>query len=74
MYCLFCSLVKHSCINPKSLAFGYLDEKPIDIGLMKFLGLCPLALSWYFEIAFAFSTSLAPFYDQCSPPMRARDR
>ncbi|RZS02475.1 hypothetical protein BHM03_00032527 [Ensete ventricosum] len=41
MYCLLRSLVEHSCINPKSLAFGYLNEKPIDIGLMKFLGLCP---------------------------------
>ncbi|RZS12907.1 hypothetical protein BHM03_00044423 [Ensete ventricosum] len=41
MYCLLCSLVEHSCINPKSLTFGYLDEKPIDTGLMKFLGLCP---------------------------------
>ncbi|RWW47052.1 hypothetical protein BHE74_00046993 [Ensete ventricosum] len=41
-YCLLCSLVEHSCINPKSLTFGYLDEKPIDIGLMKFpaLPLC----------------------------------
>ncbi|RZR87288.1 hypothetical protein BHM03_00014662 [Ensete ventricosum] len=39
-YCLLRSLVEHSYINPKSLAFGYLDEKPIDIGLMKFLGLC----------------------------------
>ncbi|RRT59201.1 hypothetical protein B296_00046017, partial [Ensete ventricosum] len=34
-----------SCINPKSPIFGYLDEKPIDIGLMKFLGLCPSVLS-----------------------------
>ncbi|RWW76967.1 hypothetical protein BHE74_00014902, partial [Ensete ventricosum] len=41
MYCLLRSLVEHSCVNPKSLAFGYLDEKPFDIGLMKFLGLCP---------------------------------
>ncbi|RZR72796.1 hypothetical protein BHM03_00017137 [Ensete ventricosum] len=51
----------HSCINPKSLNFGYLDEKLIDTGLMKFLGLCLSALSWYLEFAFAFSTSLAPF-------------
>ncbi|RWW85267.1 hypothetical protein BHE74_00006075 [Ensete ventricosum] len=36
-YCLLGSLVEHSCNNPKFLAFGYLDEKPIDIGLMKFL-------------------------------------
>ncbi|RRT75464.1 hypothetical protein B296_00006626 [Ensete ventricosum] len=28
---------KHSYINSKSLAFGYLDEKSIDTGLMKFL-------------------------------------
>ncbi|RZS05144.1 hypothetical protein BHM03_00035597 [Ensete ventricosum] len=46
MYYLFRSLVKHSCINPKSHTFGYPDEKPIDIGLMKFLGFCPSALSW----------------------------
>ncbi|RWW65299.1 hypothetical protein BHE74_00027399, partial [Ensete ventricosum] len=43
-YCLLHSLVEHSCINPKSYAFGYLDEKSIDTGLMKFLGLCPSAL------------------------------
>ncbi|RWW64902.1 hypothetical protein BHE74_00027824 [Ensete ventricosum] len=43
--------------NPKSLAFGYLDEKLIDTDLMKFLGLCPSALSWYFEFASAFFTS-----------------
>ncbi|RRT40399.1 hypothetical protein B296_00038886 [Ensete ventricosum] len=41
-YCLLHSLVEHSGINPKSLAFGYLDEKPIDTGLMKLLGLCLL--------------------------------
>ncbi|RWW59934.1 hypothetical protein BHE74_00033102, partial [Ensete ventricosum] len=58
-YCLLRSLVEHSCINPKSLAFDYLDKKPIDTGLMKFLGLCPFALSWYLEFAFAFSTSSA---------------
>ncbi|RWV90731.1 hypothetical protein GW17_00047037 [Ensete ventricosum] len=45
MYYLLRSLVEHSYINPKSLAFGYLDEKSIDTGLMKFLGLCPSALS-----------------------------
>ncbi|RWV84826.1 hypothetical protein GW17_00053431 [Ensete ventricosum] len=44
-YCLLRSLVEHSYINPKSLAFGHLDEKPIDTGLMKFLGPCPSALS-----------------------------
>ncbi|RRT33633.1 hypothetical protein B296_00044410 [Ensete ventricosum] len=59
VYCQLCSLVEHSCINPKSIAFGYLDEKSIDTGIMKFLGLCPSALSWYFEFAFAFSTSSA---------------
>ncbi|RWW06833.1 hypothetical protein BHE74_00037173 [Ensete ventricosum] len=37
-YCLLRSLVKHSCINPKFLTFDYLDEKPVDTGLMKFLG------------------------------------
>ncbi|RRT57832.1 hypothetical protein B296_00003789 [Ensete ventricosum] len=41
MYCLLCSLVEHSCINPKSSTFGYLDEKPISTSLMKFLGLYP---------------------------------
>ncbi|RWW00087.1 hypothetical protein GW17_00036963, partial [Ensete ventricosum] len=66
-YCLLRSLVEHSCINPKSLAFGYLDEKPIDIGLMKFLGLCPSALSWYLEFAFAFSTSSTPFMTNALP-------
>ncbi|RZR92342.1 hypothetical protein BHM03_00020615 [Ensete ventricosum] len=60
-YCLLHSLVTHSCINPKSLAFGYLDKKPIDAGLMKFFDLCPSALSWYLEFASAFSTSSAPF-------------
>ncbi|RRT42996.1 hypothetical protein B296_00021174 [Ensete ventricosum] len=45
MYCLFRSLVKHSCINPKSPTFGYLDEKSIDIGLMKFFGLYLSAFS-----------------------------
>ncbi|RZS24210.1 hypothetical protein BHM03_00057253 [Ensete ventricosum] len=68
VYCLLRSLVEHSCINPKSLTFGYLDEKPIDIGLMKFLGLCPSALSWYLEFAFAFSTSSAPFTTNALPP------
>ncbi|RWV79896.1 hypothetical protein GW17_00058904 [Ensete ventricosum] len=67
-YCLLRSLVEHSCINPKSIAFGYLDEKPIDTGLMKFLGLCPSALSWYLEFASAFSTSLAPFTTNALPP------
>ncbi|RWW09252.1 hypothetical protein GW17_00027267 [Ensete ventricosum] len=60
-YCLFRSLVEHSCINPKSLAFGYLDKKSIDIGLMKFISLYPSVLSWYLEFAFAFFTSSAPF-------------
>ncbi|RZR85752.1 hypothetical protein BHM03_00012786 [Ensete ventricosum] len=44
-YCLLCSLVEHSYINPKFLTFGYLDEKPIDTGLIKFLGLYPFTLS-----------------------------
>ncbi|RWW66390.1 hypothetical protein BHE74_00026247 [Ensete ventricosum] len=52
-------LVEHSCINPKFLTFDYLDEKPVDTGLKKFLGLCPSALSWYLEFVSAFSTSLA---------------
>ncbi|RZS20303.1 hypothetical protein BHM03_00052817 [Ensete ventricosum] len=58
--------VEHSCINPKSLAFGYLDEKPIDTGLIKFFGLCHSALSWYLEFASAFSTSSAPFQPMLS--------
>ncbi|RWW28690.1 hypothetical protein GW17_00006810, partial [Ensete ventricosum] len=33
-YCLLRSLVEHSCINPKSLAFGYLYEKLIDTALL----------------------------------------
>ncbi|RRT62432.1 hypothetical protein B296_00000483 [Ensete ventricosum] len=61
IYCLLHSLVEHSYINPKSLAFGYLNEKPIDIDLMKFLGLYPFALSLYLKFASAFSTSSAPF-------------
>ncbi|RRT32211.1 hypothetical protein B296_00044429 [Ensete ventricosum] len=69
MYYLLRSLVEHSCINPKSLAFDYLDKKPIDIGLMKFLGLCPSALSWYLEFAFAFFTSLTPFTTNVLPPL-----
>ncbi|RWW79027.1 hypothetical protein BHE74_00012714 [Ensete ventricosum] len=60
-YCLLRSLVEHSRINPKSLVFGYLDEKLIDTGLLKFLGLCPFPLSWYLVFASAFSTSSAPF-------------
>ncbi|RWW58369.1 hypothetical protein BHE74_00034758 [Ensete ventricosum] len=60
-YYLLYFLVEHSCINPKSLTFGYLDEKPIDTDLMKFLSLCPSALSWYLEFAFVFSTSSTPF-------------
>ncbi|RWV94365.1 hypothetical protein GW17_00043106 [Ensete ventricosum] len=60
-YCLLRSLVEHSCINSKSLAFGYLNEKSIDTGLIKFLSLYPSALSWYLEFAFAFSTFSAPF-------------
>ncbi|RWW14926.1 hypothetical protein GW17_00021258 [Ensete ventricosum] len=54
-----CCLNWHSCINPKSLTFDYLDEKPINTDLMKLLGLCPSALSWYLEFASAFSTSSA---------------
>ncbi|RZS01380.1 hypothetical protein BHM03_00031223 [Ensete ventricosum] len=65
-YCILCSLVEHSCINPKSLTFGYLDEKPVDTGLMKFLGLCPSALSWYLEFASAFSTSSTSFTTNAS--------
>ncbi|RWV99451.1 hypothetical protein GW17_00037639 [Ensete ventricosum] len=57
----------HSCINPKSLTFGYLDEKPVNTGLMKFLGLCPSALSWYLEFVSAFSTSSAPFTTNALP-------
>ncbi|RZS21818.1 hypothetical protein BHM03_00054502 [Ensete ventricosum] len=45
-YCLLRSLVEHSCINPKSLTYGYLDEKPIDIGLMKFPALPPCLSTW----------------------------
>ncbi|RRT38406.1 hypothetical protein B296_00043796, partial [Ensete ventricosum] len=51
----------HSCIDLKSLAFSYLDEKSIDTGLMKFLGLCPSALSWYLKFVSTFSTSSTPF-------------
>ncbi|RZR91594.1 hypothetical protein BHM03_00019743 [Ensete ventricosum] len=67
-YCLLHSLVEYSCINLKSLAFGYLDEKPIDTSLMKFLGHCPSALPWYLEFASAFSTSSAPSTTNALPP------
>ncbi|RWW18720.1 hypothetical protein GW17_00017284 [Ensete ventricosum] len=67
-YYLFYSLVEYSYINPKSLTFSYLDEKFIDTGLMKFLGLYPSATSWYLEFAFAFSTSSAPFTTNALPP------
>ncbi|RRT75274.1 hypothetical protein B296_00002563 [Ensete ventricosum] len=66
-YCLVYFLVEHSCINSRSLTFGYLGEKPVDIGLMKFLGLCPSALSWYLEFASAFSTFSAPFTTNVLP-------
>ncbi|RWW56438.1 hypothetical protein BHE74_00036848 [Ensete ventricosum] len=65
----FARLLKiHSCINPKSLTFGYLDEKPIDTDLMKFLGLYPSALSWYLKFASAFSTSSTSFTTNALPP------
>ncbi|RWW20275.1 hypothetical protein GW17_00015627 [Ensete ventricosum] len=68
MYYLLRFLVKHSYINPKSLTFGYLNEKPVNISLMKFYGLCPSVLSWYLEFPFAFSTSSAPFMTNALPP------
>ncbi|RWV78219.1 hypothetical protein GW17_00060840 [Ensete ventricosum] len=68
MNCLLHSMVEHSCINLKSLAFGYLDEKPIDIGLMKFLGLCPSILSWYLEFTSTFSISSTPSTTNALPP------
>ncbi|RRT33340.1 hypothetical protein B296_00047434 [Ensete ventricosum] len=58
----------HSCINSKSSTFGYLDEKPIDTSLMKFLGLYPPAMSWYLEFAFIFSTFSGPFTTNTLPP------
>ncbi|RRT32218.1 hypothetical protein B296_00055652 [Ensete ventricosum] len=67
-YYLLRSMVEHSYISPKSLAFGYLDEKPIDTGLMKFLGHYPSALSWYLEFVSAFSTSSTPFTTNALPP------
>ncbi|URD83986.1 hypothetical protein MUK42_21673 [Musa troglodytarum] len=73
-YWLLCSLVENSCIDPKFPTYGYLNEKNIDTGLTKFLGLYPLALSRYLEFAFAFSTSSTPFITKRSPSMRARDR
>ncbi|RWW75861.1 hypothetical protein BHE74_00016087 [Ensete ventricosum] len=47
--------------STRSPSLSALDEKPINTGLMKFLGHCPSALSWYLEFASAFSTSSAPF-------------
>ncbi|RRT33700.1 hypothetical protein B296_00032284 [Ensete ventricosum] len=72
-YCLLRSLVKHSCINPKFLTFDYLDEKPVDTGLMKFLGLSfrPVLV---LGVCLCIPHLLGPFYDQHSPSMRARDR
>ncbi|URE02770.1 TBC1 domain family member [Musa troglodytarum] len=73
-YCLLHSLVEHSCIDPKSFTYGYLDEKSIDTSLMKFPGLCPSALSWNIEFAIAFSSSTAHITTKRSPSMRARDQ
>ncbi|RZS23278.1 hypothetical protein BHM03_00056178 [Ensete ventricosum] len=67
-YCLLRSLDEHSYINPKSLAFSYLDEKPIDTDLMKFLGHCPSALPQYLAFVSAFSTSSTPFTTNALPP------
>ncbi|RWV81997.1 hypothetical protein GW17_00056539, partial [Ensete ventricosum] len=67
-YCLLRSLVEHSCINPKSLTFGYLDEKLVDTDLIKFIGLYHFALSWYLEFASAFSTSSAHFMTNLTSP------
>ena len=63
----------HSCIDPKFFTFGYLDEKLVDTGLRKFLGLYPLALSQYFEFASVFLTSSTPFMTNRSSLMRVRD-
>ncbi|RWW11135.1 hypothetical protein GW17_00025278 [Ensete ventricosum] len=52
----------------RSLAFGYLDEKPNDISLMKFFGLCTSALSWYLDFASVFSTLSVPFMINALPP------
>ncbi|RWW48061.1 hypothetical protein BHE74_00045902, partial [Ensete ventricosum] len=60
-YRLLHSLIEHSCINPKSLTFDYLDEKLVDTGLMKFLGLCPSSLSWYLEFLPLHSPPPRPF-------------
>ena len=57
--------------DPKSFTFDYLDEKLIDTGLTKFLGLCPSALSRYLEFV---SISSAPFTTKRSSSMRARDQ
>ncbi|RWW06569.1 hypothetical protein GW17_00030094 [Ensete ventricosum] len=66
--CISLPLVEHSYINPKSPTFGYLDKKPIYTGFIKFLGLCPFALSWVLEFASAFSISSAPFTTNVLPP------
>lgn len=41
----------------------YLDEKPINTDLMKFLSLYPSILARYLEFALAFSISLTPFHN-----------
>ncbi|THU66636.1 hypothetical protein C4D60_Mb05t16230 [Musa balbisiana] len=70
-YYLLRSFIVYSCINSKSSIFGYLDEKLVDIGLTKFPGLYPLALSRYLKFTSVFSTSLSPFMTKHSSSMRA---
>ena len=74
MYYLFCSLVKHSSVDPKSLTFDYFNKKSVDTKLTKLSGLYPLSLFRYLEFASAFFTSLTPFMTKRSPSMRIRDR
>ncbi|RRT63274.1 hypothetical protein B296_00001557 [Ensete ventricosum] len=68
MYYLLRSLAEQSCINPKSPTFDYFDEKLVDTDLMKFLGLCPSALSWYLKFVSALSISTTPFTINSLPP------
>lgn len=61
MYCLFRLLVEHSKINIKFLTYVYLNEKPTNIDLIKFPGLCPFVLSRYLKFISIFFTSLILF-------------
>lgn len=63
IYYLLCFLVKHSYIEPKSPTFDYLNEKPINTNLTKFLGFYPSVLSQFLVFISVFFTSSTVFHD-----------